>query len=405
MTRREWLATIAAAPLLNAANPEAPAAPVSIAKCATYDEDVQAKLATLFDQLGGLERLVRNKTVTVKINMTGAPSQRVQGLAPALTHYTHPKLIGATAYLIGKAGARRIRFVESAWATSGPLEDVMLDSGWNVRTLLSAAGGVEFENTNALGKGKSYARFKVPENPYMYPAYDLNHSYEDTDVFVSMAKLKNHDTCGITLSLKNCFGIIPASIYGDSAGVDEPNENPPNGRLAVGHQGKRQPSKSAPQELHFGANHDAGYRVPCSRWRPSHVGIRWYSHNSAGLEGSVILGDQFDREEIFSEFSATFSGGDRLMHFRTLILLLSVPAGLYAQAALELGKPIKTHPGHPDARAHGVVHGDALVRRLYERGRGQALVSNRDSVASGGAERRGVESGTRAKTRPLALDR
>src|SRR5256885_1324612 len=149
MTRREWLAMIAATPLLKAA-PDAPSAPVSIAKCASYDEDVQAKLAAMFDQLGGLERLGRNKTLTVKI--------------------------------------------------------------------------------------------KVPGNPYMYPAYDLNHSYEDTDVFVSMAKLKNHDTCGVTLSLKNCFGTIPASIYGDTAGVDEPNENPVNGRLAVGHQGKRQPS-------------------------------------------------------------------------------------------------------------------------------------------------------------------
>ena len=52
------------------------------------------------------------------------------------THYTHPKVVGATAYLLGKAGAKRIRFVESAWATAGPLEDVMLDSGWNVRALL-----------------------------------------------------------------------------------------------------------------------------------------------------------------------------------------------------------------------------------------------------------------------------
>ena len=297
MTRREWLAMIAAAPLIKAADSgaSAPAAPVSIAKCASYDEDVQAKLAVMFDQLGGLDRLVRNKTVTVKLNMTGPPGQRVRGLAPSLTHYTHPKLVGATAYLMGKAGARRIRFVESSWATAGPLEDVMLDSGWNVRTLQSAAPGVEFENTNALGKGKRYARFKVPGNPFMYPAYDLNHSYEDTDVFVSMAKLKNHDTCGVTLSLKNCFGAIPASIYGDSAGVNEPNENPPNGRVAVGHEGRRQPSKSAPQELHFGANHDPGYRVPhivadLVAARPIHLAIVDGVESIAGGEGPWIRG-------------------------------------------------------------------------------------------------------------------
>jgi len=296
MTRREWIATITAAPLLQAAPlPDAPAAPVSIAKCASYDEDITAKLATMFEQLGGLERLVRNKTVTVKLNLTGAPSQRVRGLAPALTHYTHPKLVGAAAYLMGRAGAKRVNFVESAWATAGPLEDVMLDAGWNVRSLQSAFSGVEFENTNALGKGKRYARLKVPENPYMYPAYDLNHAYEDTDVFVSMAKLKNHATCGVTLSLKNCFGTIPASIYGDNAGVDEPNESPASGRSAVGHEGRRQPSKSAPQELHFGANHDPGYRVPhivadVVAARPIHLAIIDGVESIAGGEGPWIRG-------------------------------------------------------------------------------------------------------------------
>jgi len=286
---------IGAAPLLKAAGTEAPAAPVSIARCASYDEDVTAKLSTMFDQLGGLEKLVRNKTVTIKINMTGSPGIRFQGKAPAMTHYTHPKLLGSTAYLMGRAGARRVRFVESSWGTAGPLEEAMLDSGWNVRSLQSAMSAVEFENTNALGKGKRYARFTVPGNAYMYPAYDLNHAFEDTDVFVSMAKLKNHGTCGVTLSMKNCFGSLPASIYGDSAGVDEPNENPVDGRSRVGHEGRRQPSKSAPQELHFGVNHDPGYRVPhivadIVAARPIHLAVIDGVESVAGGEGPWIRG-------------------------------------------------------------------------------------------------------------------
>jgi uncharacterized protein (DUF362 family) len=292
MTRRELLAALAAIPLLEAA-PEAPVAPVSISKCGSYDEDITAKLKLMFDQLGGIESLVRNKTVTIKVNMTGTPSSRVGGRAPALTHYTHPKLLGAAAYLMGRAGAKRIRFVESAWATAGPLEDVMDASGWDVRALASAAANVEFENTNALGKGKRYARLTVPGAAYMYPAYDLNHSYEDTDVYVSMAKLKNHATCGVTLALKNCFGTIPASIYGDDSGVDEPNEKPTSGRMRVGHEGKRQPAKSAPQELHFGENHDPGYRVPhivadLAAARPIHLSIIDGVETIAGGEGPWI---------------------------------------------------------------------------------------------------------------------
>jgi uncharacterized protein (DUF362 family) len=252
-----------AAPLLRGdAVAAPPASPVAIARCASYDEDITAHLAAMFDQLGGLERLVRAKTVTIKVNMTGGPAMRIRGKAPSVTHYTHPKVLGATAYLMGRAGARRIRFVESAWGTAGPLTDFMLDAGWNVRQLAAAAPVVEFVNTNALGPYKRYARFPVPGNAYMYPGYDLSQAFADTDVFVSVAKLKNHATCGVTLSLKNCFGNLPASIYGDDAGKDEPNEKPASGRALVGHDGKRQPSKSAPQELHFGASHDPGYRVP-----------------------------------------------------------------------------------------------------------------------------------------------
>jgi uncharacterized protein (DUF362 family) len=267
ITRRESIAMLGAAPgaaslVRSALAAAAPASPVSIARCATYDEDVTARLATMFDQLGGLERVVRGKTVTIKVNMTGSPGVRVRGKAPALTHYTHPKVLGATAYLMGRAGARRIRFVESAWASAGPLEESMLDAGWNVRQLIAAAPVVEFENTNALGKHKRYARFPVPGSAYMYPAYDLNQAFEETDVMVSVAKLKNHATCGVTLSMKNCFGNLPASTYGDDAGKDEPNEKPGSGRDLVGHEGTRQPSKSAPQELHLGASHDPGYRVP-----------------------------------------------------------------------------------------------------------------------------------------------
>lgn len=153
MTRREWLAMIAATPLLRADTKPAPATPVAIAKCASYEEDVTARLATMFDQLGGLQSLVRNKTVTIKLNMTGGPGHRMNGVAPGVSHMTHPKVVVATAALLGRAGAKRIRFVESAW---GPvvLEEGMRAAEWDVGALQSAAGGVEFENTKALGKAR-----------------------------------------------------------------------------------------------------------------------------------------------------------------------------------------------------------------------------------------------------------
>jgi len=264
-TRREWLCGSAAAASVSlgrAAPPPAPAAPVAIARCHTYDQDLSGVLAAMFDQIGGLATLVRGKTVTIKLNLTGSPGLRYQGLSLGATHYVHPLLIGAVCHQLGLAGARRVRLVESCWASADPLEEYMLDSGWDVKALRSAAPLVEFENTNALGRGRRYSRLRVPSGGYLYPAYDLNHAFEDTDVFVSLAKLKNHATCGVTLSLKNCFGITPASIYGDDAGREEPNESPRSGRGSVFHRGSRPPSRSAPQELDPASPRQAGYRVP-----------------------------------------------------------------------------------------------------------------------------------------------
>src|SRR5262249_38626719 len=264
MTRRKMLAVLGATGLSSRFAPakEAPASPVAVARCRSYDEDLAVTLSTMFDQLGGLAKVVKGKTVTIKLNLTGDPGLRVMGKPVGLTHYTHPAVIEAFLHLLDRAGARRVRLVESCWATSGPLEDYMLDAGWRVRRLQGAASNLEFEKTNALGKGKRYSRLKVPNGGHPFSAYDLNHAFEDTHVFVSLPKWKHHPTCGVRLSLKNCFGIPPASIYGDDAGEQEPNEKPTRGGGAVLHAGKRGPSRSAPQELDSSSRRDPGYRVP-----------------------------------------------------------------------------------------------------------------------------------------------
>jgi uncharacterized protein (DUF362 family) len=248
--------------LLGFAAPAAPVAPVALAKCKTYSPaELISTLDRMFDQLGGLTRIVRGKTVAVKINLTGSPTYRVGYLPLGDTHYTSPHVIAAAVHLMGRAGARRIRILESPWSSAYPLQETLLQADCDPRDIESAAPHVEFENTNFLGQGKKYSRLVVPFGGYLFPAYELNHSYNDCDVFVSMAKLKEHETTGITLSMKNCFGITPASIYGASAGIDDPDENPKGGRGML-HSGKRQPSKIAPAEKDPNSPRQAGYRVP-----------------------------------------------------------------------------------------------------------------------------------------------
>jgi len=292
MTRRELLAALGAA---SVRAQEPPATPVVIARCSSYDEDLAAILEGMFDQLGGAGALVRNKSVTIKLNLTGSPANRWQGLPLGVTHYTHPRTALAMAHVLGRAGARRIRFVESCWATAGPLEEYLLESGWNVRQLRNAAPGVEFVNTNWRGAYKDYSKFPVPGGGLIYPAWTLNRAYEETDVLVSMAKLKDHATTGITLAMKNLFGITPASLYGDDAGLREPNESPEKGRLIVCHEGKRQPAPPAPPELDPASPRDPGYRMPrivaeLNAARPIHISFIDGVETVAGGEGPWVRG-------------------------------------------------------------------------------------------------------------------
>ena len=161
-TRRQWLSTTASAvsgawltggPLARAA--QAPTAPVAVSRCKTYNAaELLPALQTMFDQLGGLGRLVKGKTVAMKINLTGAPTYRIGYLPLEDTHYTNPQVIAAVVHLMGKAGARRIRILESPWSTADPVEEYVMRANWEPRDILCAAQNVEFENTNYLGTGE-----------------------------------------------------------------------------------------------------------------------------------------------------------------------------------------------------------------------------------------------------------
>ncbi len=266
-TRRDFLATMGMAAGAYIARPamvsaeRAPASRVAVGVCKEYNRQVVETLSTMFDQLGGLNGLVRGKTVAIKLNMTGTPNLRLNNMPVEMTNWVHPQVVGALVHLLGKAGAQRIRLLESAPMGVKPLEEFMLSAGWQPKDFMSAAPRVEFENTNFLGSGKTYARFMVPGGGLMYTGYDLNHSYRDCDVFVSLAKLKEHRTAGVTLSMKNCFGNTPCTIYSREAPEDEPSIVPVGYREPM-HSGSRVPPKSAPPIVNVNAPKDAGYRVP-----------------------------------------------------------------------------------------------------------------------------------------------
>src|SRR5262249_60743849 len=88
-------------------------AKVAIVSCRTYGPEVRAALVQCFDLLGGIGSLVKNKTVTVKINLTGTNFRAFLERPVGETYMTHYATAGALGSLLFAAGAKRVRFVES----------------------------------------------------------------------------------------------------------------------------------------------------------------------------------------------------------------------------------------------------------------------------------------------------
>jgi uncharacterized protein (DUF362 family) len=266
ITRRQFLAGSAAFGIAASrfARPAraATAATVSVAKCDTYGPELVATLDRMFDQLGGLGRVVGGRTVAVKVNLTGPAWVRLGTLPPGLAHWVHPRVLGAVVHLMDRAGARRIRLLEGGYATDTPLDEYLYQAGWDAKDLLGAGRRVELLNTNAAPPKDEYPRFDVPGGGLLFPSYLLNPAFRDCDVFVSLAKLKDHTTTGVTLSMKNCFGNVPTTVYGDYSPKDRPDERPRSGRNFVFHNGTRQPSLPAAPELDAASPRHEGYRIP-----------------------------------------------------------------------------------------------------------------------------------------------
>ena len=195
----------------------------------------------------------------------------------------HPKVVGAVTAVLCQLGAKRIRILESAGGRrpDAKLEDKLLQGGWDVAAIRNAAPLVEFEDTNGLGFGKQYSTFKVKSKPYIFPAFQLNHSYEDCDFFVSLGKAKGHEEMGVTMSIKNMFGVTPTALYG--------------GRERIFHYGQVQAPSGAPAEMDPQSNRYEGWRLPrilvdIIGARPIDLAINDAIISTVGGEGPWVLG-------------------------------------------------------------------------------------------------------------------
>ena len=292
LTRRRWLALgaglsagfVRSGVAQNPVKPPAggaPPAPVALAKARSYEEDLVPVFRRMFDQIGGLQTQVQGKTIAIKVNLTGG--NRFEGYSAGETHWVHPRVVGAVAAVLGGMGARRIRILESAGARRPDykLEDKLLQDGWDVNAIRNAAQLVEFEDTNGLGFGKQYLNFPVRTKPYIFSAFYMNHSYADCDFLISLGKAKNHEEMGVTMAIKNMFGVTPAALYGS--------------RERIFHYGQVQSPAGVPAELDPRSDRYEGWRLPrilvdILGARPVDLAINDAIISTCGGEGPWVLG-------------------------------------------------------------------------------------------------------------------
>ncbi len=257
--------------LSNAAASSLPMKPVAVGKCASYGEAVLPAVAKLFNLIGGIGSLVKGKSVCIKVNMTGDPRREVGELPARLTFHTHLDVVLAVCKLLDQAGAKRITIVESL-LFNRPKEEVFAWAGWDLAALKSSAKDVRIEDTRNKGSWDQYGRIEVPWGGYSYPAYDVNKAYIENDVCISIAKLKEHITAGVTLAMKNMFGITPNAIYGADAGTEDAHS-----ARSILHVGRKKPATDI-EEVDPDSPREGGYIVPrvvadLTGARPIHLSI------------------------------------------------------------------------------------------------------------------------------------
>lgn len=239
-----------------------PKKPVTVQVCKRYHyPQVRQTIANMFDELGDVRSLVKNKFVTAKLNLVNTSKKTVGGVPVELCVTTHPTIALAVGSLLVEYGAKKVTFCDQL-----PFEETGYPSfagyGYDENEFNQEMDGkVAFVNTRNLGSYKSYDLVKVPHNPFLAKAWEVNKTYTERDVFISIGKLKSHVSGGVTMGMKNLFGVPPSSLYGDDL-EGEPDEGATGYRSGTMHNCDKKPLTSVSSFTGQSRDGEHGYNVP-----------------------------------------------------------------------------------------------------------------------------------------------
>jgi uncharacterized protein (DUF362 family) len=172
-----------------------PPSQVVIRRVASYQGEIAS---VMFESLAPFGLQVKDKAVLLKPNLVG--------LDPQGFINTHPTVIAAARECFLRMGASQVLVGDGPALdrdTEAILESVRL------REHLGPLRNV-FVDLNL----DEVQKVTFPTRASRLRELYLPKTYMGVDFVVSMAKLKTHHWAGVTLSMKNLFGIVPGACYG-----------------------------------------------------------------------------------------------------------------------------------------------------------------------------------------------
>jgi uncharacterized protein (DUF362 family) len=161
----------------------------------------------MLDSLGGLGSIVRpGDRVGIKVNLTGSPIWDYRLPVPAADLFiTHPAVVGVFGELLLDAGAGSLVVVDGLGDPANYEK-----SGY---TEMAGPLNARLVDLCTPEPFPGFAPFPVGPGAFVYEKFSLHPILGELDVFVSLAKMKVHSVGGVTLALKNLFGLAPISQY------------------------------------------------------------------------------------------------------------------------------------------------------------------------------------------------
>lgn len=171
------------------------------------DEEVYQALKRATDPLTETwERLAAAKRIGIKFNQD-KPRERQVTFEGQLQQLVSTKMV--------RAVLRLLRERTNAEIIHSDVSFYAMYEGTNPQESGTALPVLrEFGVTHVDATKPPYRVVSVPGGGQMFRQYLLPESALDVDEFISVAKMKNHAFMGITLSLKNLFGLMPGEPEG-----------------------------------------------------------------------------------------------------------------------------------------------------------------------------------------------